>query len=65
MTTAEDRSSDKRLLVAFGGLMAVEIFLGALADAGAIGLNWWLFLSVAAVLVTAVVSAMSQRRVRG
>jgi hypothetical protein len=61
MTPSNDRASDARLAITFGGLMAVEILLGILADAGTIGLLWWLFLAVGAVLVTAAVSAVWQR----
>ena len=64
MTINEDRASDKRLAITFGGLMALEIFLGVLADSGTIGLVWWLILSVTAVLAVAALSARLQRRLR-
>lgn len=62
MTIEEDRASDRRFLATFGGLMAVEIVLGVLADAGTFGLVVWLVLAVGAVLATGAVSAVLQRR---
>lgn len=62
MTIEDDRTSDRRFLVAFAALMAVEIVLGFLADAGTIGLGVWLVLAVAAILVTGAISAAAQRR---
>ena len=59
---AEDRSSDKRIAIAVGILMLVEIVLGYIADAGTIGLGVWLGLAVGAVLVTGAVFALLQRR---
>ncbi|MHB8463533.1 MAG: hypothetical protein ACYDH6_18570 [Acidimicrobiales bacterium] len=62
MSVEDDRESDRRFLAAFGVLMAVEVVLGVLADAGTIGLVVWLVLAVAAVLAAAAVSAVLQRR---
>jgi hypothetical protein len=61
MTVEDDRASDRRFLTAFGALMAAEIALGILADAGTISLVVWLVLAVAAVLATAGASALAQR----
>jgi len=58
----DDRASDKRIGIAVGVLMLIEIALGYIADAGTIGLGVWLVLSVGAVLVTAVVFKAAQNR---
>ena len=62
MTVEEDRASDRRILVAFGAMMAVEIALAVLADAGVYPLWVWLVLAVVAVLVGGALWALVQRR---
>ena len=62
MTVEEDRASDRRILVAFGAMMAVEIVLAVLADAGTYPLWVWLVLAVVAVLIGGALWALVQRR---
>jgi Flp pilus assembly protein TadB len=57
-----DRAADRRILVAFALMTAVQIVLAVLADAGVYPLWVWLVLAVAAVLVGGVAWAVDQRR---
>jgi hypothetical protein len=61
----EDRASDRRFAITLGVLLAVEVVLAGVADAGAIALWLWLVLAVGAVLATGVVSALVRHRTEG
>jgi hypothetical protein len=65
VSVEEDRASDKRIAIAFGTLLVVEVLLGYLADAGTIGLIAWLVLGVLAILVTGAIFARVQTRAEG
>jgi hypothetical protein len=60
VTVDDDHSSDRRFAMAVGGLMAAEVALAALADAGVFALWVWCALAVAAIFVAALVARVSQ-----
>jgi hypothetical protein len=62
---AEDRASDRRILIAFAVMMVVEIVLAVFADAGTYPLWVWLILAVGAVLIGGMVWAVVQARTEG
>jgi Flp pilus assembly protein TadB len=65
VTVEEDRASDRRIAVAFGAVLLVEVVLAGMADAGTFPLWVWLVLSIVAVLVAGLVFAMVQARAEG
>jgi hypothetical protein len=62
---ASDRASDRRIMIAFGVMLVVEVVLAIFADAGTYNLEWWLVLSVAAVLIGGLVWALVAARTEG
>ena len=52
-------------MIAFGVMLMVEVFLAVLADAGTYNLEWWLLLSVAAVLIGGLLWAVIAARTEG
>ncbi len=65
MSVADDRASDKRILVAFGTVLLAEVVLAGLADAGTYPLWAWLILAIGAVLVAGLAFAVVQARTEG
>jgi hypothetical protein len=64
VTVDQDRAADRSFAVAAGGLMAAEVALGAMADAGVFALWVWCILAVMAIFVAAILARVGQRRVR-
>jgi hypothetical protein len=65
VTVDEDRASDRRIAIAFGAVLVVEVVLAGMADAGTYPLWAWLVLSVVAVLVAGLVFGLVQARAEG
>jgi hypothetical protein len=65
VTVEEDRASDRRIMIAFGLMLVVEVVLAILADAGTYGLVVWLVLAVAAILVGGLAWSMVAARTEG
>jgi len=65
VTVEEDRASDRRIAIAFGAVLVVQVALAFMADAGTYPLWLWLVLAVATVLVAGVVFAWVQARAEG
>lgn len=61
----DDRAADRRILVAFGLMMAAQIALAVLADAGVYPLWAWLVLAIVAVLIGGGIWALVQRQAGG
>jgi hypothetical protein len=64
VTVDQDRAADRSFAVAAAGLMAAEVALGAMADAGVMALWVWCILAVMAIFVAAILARVGQRRVR-
>jgi len=65
VSVEEDRASDRRIMVAFGLMLLVEVTLAVLADAGAYNLEVWLALSIGAVLFGGLAWAVVAARTEG
>jgi hypothetical protein len=62
VTVEDDHASDRSFAVAVGGLMAVEVALAALADAGVYALWVWCVLAVLAIFAAALFARAGQAR---
>ena len=65
MTVEEDRSSDRRILIAFAATLVTEVVFAILADAGTYPLWVWLILAIGAVLVAGAAWAVVESRTEG
>jgi hypothetical protein len=62
VTVDDDHASDRSFARAVGGLMAAEVALAVLADAGVFALWLWCVLAVAAIFVAAWLARAGQAR---
>ena len=65
MSTREDHASDRRFAITLAALLAVEVVLAFIADAGTIALWLWLVLAIIAILVAGLVTAVVSHRAEG
>jgi hypothetical protein len=63
VTVEQDHAADRNFAIVVGGLMATEVLLAALADAGALALWIWCILAVVAVFIAAGLARIGQKRV--
>jgi hypothetical protein len=62
VSTLEDQAADRRFAVSVAFLVVIEVLLAGLADAGVIGLVWWLVFTVGAIGAAAIVARFLRSR---
>jgi len=65
VNVSEDRASDRRIAIAFAGVLISQVVLAFLADAGVFALWVWLVLAILDVLVAGLLFGLAQQRAEG